>query len=67
MFKSLLEKFKSIDSYKKRGVIYITIAVIFMAYEFIAHRPPRLTVLLLWFGLIAIAVFVMTILKDPKN
>ena len=67
MFKSLLEKYKAADSYKKRGVIYISIAVIFMSYEFIFHRPPRLTVLLLWFGLVVIAVFVMTTLKDPRR
>ena len=65
--KSLIEKFKSIDSYKKRGIIYISVAVIFLGYEFIFHRPPRITVLLLWFGLIVIAIFVMSTLKDQRE
>lgn len=63
--KSIIEKFKTIDSYKKRGIIYISVAVLFLAYEFLFHHPPRMTVLLMWFGLIVIAVFVMTTLKDP--
>ncbi len=67
MFNSLIEKFKAIDSYKKRGVLYITIAVIFMTYEFIFQEPPRLPVLLLWFGLIVIAIFIMTTLKDSRH
>ena len=65
--KSLLEKFKTLDSFKKRGIIYLSIAVLFLGYEFIFHRPPRMTVLLLWFGLIVIAIFVMTTLKDQKE
>lgn len=67
MLKSLIEKFKAIDSYKKRGIIYIAVAVIFMVYEFLAHRPPRLTVLLLWFGLVVISIFIMTTLKDQRH
>ncbi len=62
--KLLFEKFKTYDSYKKRGILYMTIAVFFLVIEFIFHQPPRMTVLLLWFGLIVIAVFVMTTLKD---
>lgn len=67
MLKSVIEKIKAYDSYKKRGIIYITVAVIFLTVEFVFHRPPRMTVLLLWLGLIVIAVFVMTTLKDPKH
>lgn len=65
--KSILKRIKEADAYKKRGVIYLAVAVLFMLYEFILHRPPRLTVLLLWFGLIIIAIFVMTTLKDPRK
>ena len=65
--KSLIEKFKSFDSYKKRGIIYMSVAILFLGYEFIFHRPPRMTVLLLWFGLIVIAIFVMTTLKDQRE
>ena len=67
MFKNILKKYRSADSYKKRGIIYISVAILFMLYEFILHRPPRLTVLLLWFGLVIIAIFVMTTLKDPRQ
>ena len=67
MLKSLVDKFKRAGSYKKRGIIYMSVAVLFMLYEFIFHHPPRLSVLLLWFGLIVIAIFVMTILKDPEQ
>jgi hypothetical protein len=67
MLKSLMERYKDADSYKKRGIIYISIAVAFMIYEFILHQPPRLLVLLLWLGVIIIAVFVMTTLKDPRK
>lgn len=67
MFRSLIDKFKDADSYKKRGIIYISIAVIFLLYEFVSHQPPRMPVLLLWLGVIMIAVFVMTTLKDPRK
>ncbi|MBN1479862.1 hypothetical protein EH223_18300 [candidate division KSB1 bacterium] len=65
--KSLIKKYKKVDSFKKRGIIYISIAVLFMMYEFIFHRPPRLAVLLLWFGVIIIALFIITTLKDPRR
>ncbi|MBN1560094.1 hypothetical protein JW998_07570 [candidate division KSB1 bacterium] len=67
MLKAAFKKIKEADSYKKRGVLYASVAILFMLYEFIFHRPPRLTVLLLWLGLLIIAVFVMTTLKDPRR
>lgn len=67
VLKLVWQKYKNIDSYKKRSVIYITIAVLFMIYEFIFHRPPRVPVLLLWFGVIIIAIFVMSTLRDPRR
>lgn len=65
--KAVLKRIKEADSYKKRGVVYIIVALLFMLYEFILHRPPRLTILLLWFSLIIIAIFIMTTLRDPRR
>lgn len=67
MFRTLLEKYKSADSYKKRGIIYISIALIFLLYEIFGMASPRIPVILLWLGVIFIALVIMTTLKDPRQ
>lgn len=62
-----LERFKKSDAFKKRGLIYITIAVLFLVYEVIFSKPIRTTVVLLWVGLMFIGFLVMTLLKDPER
>lgn len=63
----LIQKIKAIDGYKKRGMIYITLAVLMIAYELLFIQPARLIVLLLWFGVIVIGVIVMTTLRENKS
>ena len=67
MLDNFLNKFKQLDRYKKRGTIYISIAALFLAFELLFHSPPRPTVILLWLGVIVIAVSIITSLKDPER
>ena len=67
MLEKLVSKFKNLGAYKKRGVIYISVAVLFLGYELIAHNPPRVTVILLWLGVVIIAISVMVSIKEPEN
>lgn len=55
------------DRYKKRAIIYFVIAVAFIVVEAAIHHPVRPTVILLWLGVIAIAVLVFTQLKYPDS
>jgi hypothetical protein len=64
MLKNLLNRYKSAGSFKKRGIIYISIAVLFLLYELIFSRPIRTIVVLLWIGVIFIGVAVLTQFKD---
>ncbi|RPH89450.1 MAG: hypothetical protein EHM72_20360 [Calditrichaeota bacterium] len=62
-----MQKFKTAHPYKKRGIIYISIAFLFIGYELLMVKPMRSTVLLLWSGVIVISLLVMTQLKDPRH
>jgi len=66
MFKNVIDRYKKAHAYKKRGVIYIIVASAFLIYE-LTRSSPRLIVLLLWGGVIALAIVVMTTLKDPRQ
>ena len=61
---SFLTKFKTAGRFQKRGIIYISIAIIGLLYEIIFHGPIRTTVLFLWFGLIVISIGIIFIIKD---
>ena len=52
---------------QKRGIIYIGIAVIMIAGEFIWCSCPRTVVLLLWFGVLAIGLVVLTVFKSREQ
>jgi|GEM_PF-2621318 len=65
--KRIWQKIKAIDGYKKRGMIYISIAVLMLAYEIIFVQPVRPIVLLLWVGVIGIGVIVMVTLREHNN
>lgn len=62
-----LNTFLRADAFKKRGIIYISIAALMLLYELIFSRPIRPTVVLLWIGVLLIAFLVMTQLKDPNR
>jgi hypothetical protein len=55
------------DGYRRRGMIYLAIAVAGIVYELIFVTPPRTVSILLWSGLIVIAIFVMLTLKDSTT
>ena len=63
----LCEKFKAMNGLQKRGIIYIGIAVIMIAGEFIWCSCPRTVVLLLWFGVLAIGLVVLTVFKSREQ
>lgn len=67
MFDKIIDKIRGTDSYKKRGLVYLTISVFFLGYELLFQHPPRRTVVLLWLGVIVIAVSVIISLKDPER
>jgi hypothetical protein len=64
MLKNLLNQYKAASSFKKRGIIYISIGVLFLSYELFFSKPIRTIVVLLWIGVIFIGVAVLTQLKD---
>ncbi len=66
MFRTLFDKYKAANSYKKRGIIYISISLFFLLYEIFGMAAPRTPVVLLWLGVILIALVIMTTLKDPR-
>lgn len=59
--------FKSLDGYKKRGLVYITIGVLLISYELIFVRPLRPTVLILWTGVIGIGIIVILYFREPQE
>ena len=62
-----LKQFKALSAFKKRGIIYGLVGVIGFCAEWLLNSPPRKSVLLLWSGLIVIAVLVFFILREPNN
>ncbi len=60
---SLLKKFKALDGFVKRGIIYCTIATLGISYELLFVRPIRPTVIILWTGVIGIGVIVILMLR----
>ena len=63
----ILEKFKKMDSYRRRGIIYISISLCGILYELLFVSPIRQKVVLLWLGVILIGVVVMLTLKDSEQ
>jgi hypothetical protein len=64
--RSLINKFKSAGRIQKRGIIYISIAIIGLLYEFTFHNPIRTAILFLWFGLIIISIGIIFTIKDEN-
>ncbi len=64
---TLIAKFRGTDAYRKRGIIYISISLLGMAYELIFVKPIRPTVLILWASVVGIGLIVMITLKGPKD
>ena len=67
MLDTLLTKFRELGAYTKRGIIYISVSVLFLGYEIFFHNPPRPTVAILWLGVIVIAISIIVSLKDPER
>ena len=67
MFDKIIDKIRTVDSYKKRGFVYLTISALLLGYELFFHDPPRRMVILLWLGIIVIAISVMVSLKDSDR
>jgi hypothetical protein len=55
------------DGYRRRGVIYIGIALAGIAYEVFFVSPLRPVSILLWSALIGISIFIMLTLKDSST
>ena len=58
---------RSLDGYKKRGLVYIAIGVLLISYELIFVRPLRPTVLILWTGVIGIGFIVILYFREPQE
>ena len=67
MLNKIVKKYKSLGSFQKRGIVYIAVSALFLTYELFFHDPPRPVVVLLWLGVVVIAVSVIFILKDPER
>ena len=67
MLDNLQKKIKKLDAYKKRGIIYLGVSALFIGYELLFHHPPRLIVILLWLGVIVIAISIIVTLKEPDH
>ncbi len=67
MLDNIVKKYKSLGSFQKRGAVYIAVSALFLSYELFFHDPPRLVVVLLWLGVIVIAVSVIFSLKDSER
>ncbi len=63
----MIKFFKSLDGYKKRGILYIAIGVLLISYELIFVRPLRPTVLILWTGVIGIGSIVLLYFREPNE
>ena len=66
MLKKIITRYKDAHTYLKRGIIYIIISASFILYE-LTRPTPRTTVILLWGGVIVLAIIIMTTLKDPRH
>jgi len=55
------------DGYRKRGIIYIVIAVAGIVYEVLFVTPVRTVSILLWSGLIVISFVIMLTLRDSTT
>ena len=67
MLKKLFDQYKTAGPFKKRGIIYISIAALFVLYELLFSRPVRTIVVLLWIGVVFIGVIVLTQFKDKNR
>jgi hypothetical protein len=63
----MIKFFKSLDGYKKRGIVYMTIGILLIAYELFFVRPLRPTVLILWVGVIGIGAIVILYFCESKE
>ena len=55
------------DGFRKRGIIYFTIAALGIFYEVFFSNRVRVEVVLLWLGVAGIGVIVMLTLKDEHK
>ena len=55
------------DGFKRRGIIYIVIGILGIAYELLFSKVIRPVVLVLWSGIIGIGVIVMLYFKDRNT
>jgi hypothetical protein len=67
MLKNLIDRYKAAGSFKKRGIIYISIAALFISFELMFSRPVRPIVVMLWIGVVIIGVIVLTQFKDKNR
>lgn len=67
MLKNVFDQFKAAGPFKKRGIIYISIAALFLFHELLFSRPVRTIVVLLWMGVVFIGVIVLTQFKDKNR
>ncbi|MDZ7721609.1 MAG: hypothetical protein U5R06_01980 [candidate division KSB1 bacterium] len=64
---NLWNRFKSLNSLQKRGIIYISIALLMMAGELILCSAPRTLVLMLWGGVLGIGILVFTGFRSRRK
>lgn len=63
---NLWKKFKAADAFRKRGIIYCSIAIAGILYEVIFVTPVRSIVLILWAGIFGVGLMVIFSLKEIK-
>ena len=61
------EKMSKMNAFTKRGVIYISISLAGLLYEFIFMRPLRPVSILLWLGVAGLAVLVIVSFRDTHE
>ncbi len=61
------DRFKQLGAYQKRGLIYALVGVIGIGIELLSQPSPRLLVIMLWVGLIGIAVLVYFLIQEPDK
>ena len=64
---NLCNRFKSLNSLQKRGIIYMSIALLMIAGELILCSAPRTIVLLLWGGVLGIGILVFTGFRSSQK